>query len=69
MATQFHGDHSLVTAIGSSDTETAQGFVSNFYEDWHYSARGYDVMALCLFIIAFRVGTYLCLEYVRHDKR
>jgi ABC-type multidrug transport system permease subunit len=69
VVTQFYGDHSMVSVIGGSTVETAQSFVSNFYEDWHYSARGYDVMALCLFIIAFRVGTYLCLEYVRHDKR
>jgi hypothetical protein len=48
---------------------TAQSFIEDFYEDWHYSARGYDIMALCLFLIAMRLGTYYALAYVRHDKR
>ncbi len=69
MVTQFHGDHTPVNVIGTAQVETAASFVSSFYADWKYSARGFDIMALCLFIIAFRIGTYLSLEYVRHDKR
>jgi hypothetical protein len=69
VTTQFHGDHSIVSVVGSTEVTTAQTFVAEFYPDWRYESRGYDVMALCLFIIAFRVGTYVSLEYVRHDKR
>eukprot|EP01034_Spumella_vulgaris_P025560 gene25560-biopygen22067 len=67
--TQFHGDHRPVEVIGSNQIMTAQGFIEGFYKDFHYSARGYDVMALCLFIIAFRVATWYCLKYMKHDKR
>jgi hypothetical protein len=69
VVTQFHADHSPVTVIGTAQTVTANTFITGFYPDWQYKSRGFDIMALCLFIIAFRVGTYLCLEYVRHDKR
>jgi hypothetical protein len=69
VVTQFHGDHTPVSIIGTAQVQTAASFVSDFYADWHYSSRGYDIMALCLYIIVFRLGTYLCLEYVRHDKR
>jgi len=69
IVTQFNRDHTEVSITGSAASTTAQGFVSDFYSDWHYSARGYDIMALCLFMIAFRVGTWYALAYVRHDKR
>jgi uncharacterized membrane protein YgcG len=54
VTTQFNGDHSIVAVVGSTQITTAQGFVTDFYSDWKYSARGYDIMALCLFIIVFR---------------
>ena len=69
LTTQFHRDDTLIAITGTSDVVTASTFVSDFYSDWHYSARGYDIMALCLFIIVLRFGTYLSMEYVRHDKR
>lgn len=69
VVTQFHGDHSIVSITGSTETNTAQGFVSTFYSDWRYKTRGYDIMALCLFCIVLKVGSYYCLAYVRHDKR
>ena len=69
VTTQFKGDHSIVSVVGSTEVTTAQGFVAEFYPDWRYESRGYDIMALCIFIIALRGGTYLCWEYVRHDKR
>jgi ABC-type multidrug transport system permease subunit len=69
VATQFYADHSLVSVLDTSEVMTAQSFAAEFYSDWHYSARGYDVMALCLFIIAFRYAAYLCQAHVRHDKR
>jgi hypothetical protein len=69
IVTQFNGDETMVSVVGTAPTETANTFVSEFYSDWHFETRGYDIMALCLFIIAFRVATYYCLKYVRHDKR
>ncbi len=92
VVTQFNGDHTPVSVTGTAVTETANSFVSNFYSAWRYESRGYDILALCLFIVAFRyvlcfydlllmlisltfnyfmcrLGTYLSLEYVRHDKR
>jgi hypothetical protein len=69
VTTQFHGDHSIITVTGSTDVITAQGFVANFYSDWRFKTRGYDIMALCLFAIVLKIGQYYCLAYVRHDKR
>ncbi len=71
VVTQFHGDLTPVTVLTGATAEvvTANTYVTSFYPDWRYESRGYDIMALCLFVVVFRVGTYLCLEYVRHDKR
>jgi len=69
VVTQFNRDDTAVSITGTLTTTTAQGFIESFYEDWHYSARGYDIMALCLFIIFNRVMTYYALSYIRHDKR
>ena len=69
ITTQFNGDDTLVTITGSTDVVTANTFISDFYADFRYSARGYDIMALCLFLIVLRYGTYLTLEHVRFDKR
>eukprot|EP00128_Syssomonas_multiformis_P009220 Colp12_sorted_trinity150504_noHs@29141 len=69
VVTQFNRDHSLVSVTGSTVVQTAARFVEDFYPDWHFSARGYDIMALCLFILAFRVMTWYSLVYIRHDKR
>jgi len=69
ITTQFNGDETLVTITGSTDVVTANTFISDFYADFRYSARGYDIMALCLFLIILRYGTYLTLEHVRFDKR
>jgi len=69
VTTQFNRDHTLITITGSNDVMTAQSFVSSFYEDWKYESRGYDILALCLFILFNRVMTWCALVYVRHDKR
>ena len=69
VVTQFHRDHTLISITGSDEVMTAQEFVDSFYEDWKYSARGYDILALCLFILFNRVLTWYALAYVRYDKR
>ena len=71
ITTQFHRDHTLISITGEPGQVTANTFVSDFYEDWHYSARGYDIMALCLFIIVLRYVIYctpLTLPYLIADS-
>ena len=72
--TQFHRDHSTVEIVAgmtgnNGDTMTADSFVQDFYTEWTFKHRFYDLMALLLFILGLRVTTYFCLEYIRHDKR
>lgn len=67
--TQFNRDATVITLTGSEDTMTANTFVQKFFSEWRYSHRGWDVLALCLFIVVLRIGTYLSLKYMRHDKR
>ncbi len=69
VVTQFNRDHTLVTLTGSGEVVTAHTYMHSFYTEWRYAHRGYDVLALCLFIIVLRVATYFALKYVRHDKR
>lgn len=69
LVTQFHRDDTLITITGTEFTTTASSFIQDFYQDWKYERRGYDVMALLLFILFFRVATFWSLEYLRHDKR
>lgn len=66
--TQFNGDDTEITTI-SGEELTAYDYVKEFFEEWDYSHRVADFMALIIFIIVLRLATYLALEYVRHDKR
>ena len=59
MVTQFNQDHTPITVTGSGDTMTAETFVKIFYEDWAFSHRLYDMMALLLVIAGMRL-VYLC---------
>ena len=54
VTTQFNRDHTLISVTGTTEVMTAQSYVQDFYRDWRYSSRGYDIMALVLFIIVFR---------------
>ncbi len=54
ISTQFNQDHTEVSITGSQMTTTADSFVKSFYGEWRYETRGFDIMALCLFIIALR---------------
>jgi len=58
ITTQFNRDHTLISITGSTDIVTAQTFVGDFYNDWHYSARGYDLLAFGLFIVVLRYSTH-----------
>ncbi|KAJ1414024.1 hypothetical protein B484DRAFT_435063 [Ochromonadaceae sp. CCMP2298] len=69
--TQFYADATPITVSGMGATyaTTASAFVSEQYPEWKYKHRGGDVLALVLFILFLRTGTYLALTYLRHDKR
>lgn len=55
--TQFYEDNTVVITT-SGDVTTATKYISDFYQDWHYSNVGYDVMALLIFIVALRCVTF-----------
>ena len=54
--TQFYEDNTVVVTT-SGEVTTATAYISKFYQDWHYSNVGYDVMALLIFIVALRCVT------------
>ena len=54
VVTQFNRDSTPIAITGTTDVVTASTYVADFYSDWHYATRGYDIMALFLFIIALR---------------
>jgi len=54
VVTQFNRDHTSIVVTGTIGEVTASTYVADFYSDWHYSARGYDILALFLFIITLR---------------
>ncbi len=62
VTTQFNLDHTDVVVKASGQHMTAQGFVQYFYSAWKYKNRGYDIMALCLFIIALR-SVFCCFLF------
>jgi ABC-type multidrug transport system permease subunit len=67
--TQFYNDNTPVTVVQGAPTVTAENFVNLFYTEFSYSHVGLDVMALFIFMFFLRVGTYVCMRYLRHEKR
>jgi len=66
---QFKDDTTPIRTL-TGQIMTAEDFMtSEEFSTWTYDHVGYDVLALCLFILAAILGTYLCLAYLRHDKR
>ena len=63
--TQFYRDRTPVMTTTGRLT-TAEAYMNGFYQDWHYSNRGYDVMALIIFIVALRYAK--CREEKKKDK-
>jgi ABC-type multidrug transport system ATPase subunit/ABC-type multidrug transport system permease subunit len=69
ITSQFHDDTSPITTM-NGNTTTAENYIQDIqFPSWNYSSIGFDVLALCLFIVVAIVGNYLCLSYLRHDKR
>ena len=49
---QFHEDTTPIKTL-NGDIMTAEDYVNNVqFSSWSYDNRGYDVLALCLFIFA-----------------
>ena len=65
--TQFRNDETLIT-LYDGEVVTAETYIATFFSEWDYRNRYFDVLALLLFIVIFRVGTYLCLKYISHQK-
>eukprot|EP01040_Poterioochromonas_malhamensis_P003189 gene3189-3400_t len=67
--TQFNDDTTLISTL-TGDITTAEDYIFNVrFTTWSYDHVGYDVLALCLYISICIIGMYLCLTYIRHDKR
>ena len=64
---QFHDDTTIITEFTGATT-TAEDYINTFYSSWSYDNRYYDIMALLLFMLALRIGTYLSLNYLIHKK-
>ncbi|KAG5191975.1 ABC-2 type transporter-domain-containing protein [Tribonema minus] len=70
LVTQFHSDDSEIVALDGTSTITVSAYLTQFFGGkYTYAHRGYDVMALLLFIIAFRLLFFYASTYVRHEKR
>ena len=52
--TQFNKDATVISITGTLESMTASSFVQLFFTEWKYSHRGYDVLALLLFILVLR---------------
>jgi ABC-type multidrug transport system ATPase subunit/ABC-type multidrug transport system permease subunit len=67
--TMFHGDMTMIRLMDNSDA-TAETYITQYaFTTWKYGNVGYDILALGLFCFATLTATYLCLSYLRHDKR
>ncbi len=66
---QFHGDTTLITTMNRTKM-TAEKYMTEYqFTTWSYSNIGYDVLAMCIFISLWLIGNYLCLSFIRHEKR
>ena len=54
VVTQFYQDDTPITITATGQVVTAEVFVKQFYAEWSYKHRGYDVLALLLFIVGLR---------------
>ena len=66
---QFHGDTTMIQIMDGS-LVTAEQYITGYqFTTWSYSHVGYDVLALGIFMGLSILGNYLCLSFMRHDKR
>mmetsp|Transcript_6808 Transcript_6808/g.11284 ORF Transcript_6808/g.11284 Transcript_6808/m.11284 type:complete len:1439 (+) Transcript_6808:110-4426(+) len=67
IVTLFRNDDTSIT-LYDGEVTTAERYISDFFSEWKYENRYFDVLALLLFIATFRVGTYLSLKYLTHQQ-
>jgi len=51
VVTQYNRDSTLISITGTEQMVTANTYVADFYSDWRFSSRGFDILAMCLFIV------------------
>ena len=54
--TQFYKDHTPIDSY-STDNVTAEDVISEYYSTWKHAHRGYNAMALLIFIVLLRCDT------------
>lgn len=70
LLTQFHDNDNVILEIDGVTTTTVSAYTSEFFGGkYKYGNRGYDIMALLLFIVAFRALFFYASAYVRHETR
>eukprot|EP01040_Poterioochromonas_malhamensis_P003188 gene3188-3399_t len=66
---QFKGDTTPIKTL-NGDITTAEEYMTGVqFSTWTYGHIGYDVLGLGVYIFVGVAGFYLCLVYLRHDKR
>ncbi|KAG5183352.1 ABC-2 type transporter-domain-containing protein [Tribonema minus] len=70
LSSQYHDDDTEIIALDGVSTTTISAYLDEFFGGkFSYSSRGYDVMALLIFIVIFQGLFFYALTYVRHEKR
>jgi ABC-type multidrug transport system permease subunit len=70
LSTQFHDDDRVILALDGINTTTVSAYFTEFFGGkYSYDHRGYDVLALFIFIVVARLMFFYAAAYVRHVKR
>jgi len=65
----FHEDSTSISLMNQMIV-SAESYIRDYtYTTWRYSHIGLDILALGIFVMMVTLGKYLCLVYLRHDKR
>jgi hypothetical protein len=67
-ASQFARDESVAYEINDVDV-TVGALYASIAPDFKYTRFGEDIFVLCLFMLTFRLFTYLALKYINHLAR
>jgi ABC-type multidrug transport system permease subunit len=70
LSTQFHDDDRVILALDGITKTTVSAYFHEFFGGkYSYDHRGYDVLALFIFIVVARLLFFYAAAYVRHEKR
>lgn len=64
-----NNDDPIIALDGVSETTPSQYLDDFFGGMFSIDNRGYDVLALCIFVIVFQALFFVGLAFVRHEKR